>query len=201
MRKKKVPVSASAHDSEAERKTESIIASGIHSRRTRANPATDWKGEMKVLSVRDPAGELHSAVQILSHSDNLPIPAAEMFPIRIARLSHRYATLAEIRMVVPDRPTGDRYQFDTLNADVETIDLLLEALRNTRERGFEAVVCCTDKKSARLYQRRLGFTVFANSKNNKTGEELVLIMLPLVSSELRERASQVGSLKTLLKAV
>ena len=201
MRKKKVPASVNAHESGAANKTESIIASGIHSRRTRGNPTTDWKGEMKVLSVRGAAGELHSAVQILSHSDTLPIPAAELFPIRIARLSHRYATLAEIRMVVPNRPTGDRYQFDTFNADVETVDLLLEALRNTRERGFEAVVCCTDKKSARLYQRRLGFTVFANSKNNSTGEECVLIMLPLVNGELKERASQVSSLKTLLKAV
>ena len=176
------------------------IVSGIHSRPMQADSRKEWSGKMKVLSVRDKSGELHSAVQILSHTDTVPIPSAELFPIRITRLCHKYDSIAEIRLVRPKRPAGDRYQFDTVNDDTETLDLLLEALRTARDRDIQAIVWSTNKKAARLYQRTLGFSVLGSGRRNETGDEVVLICLPLVNEELKERAEQAESLQALLKA-
>lgn len=161
----------------------------------------DWKGKMQVLALRDLHGEICTAVQICDHTDMVPVPATEMFPIRIARLCHQYTTLAELRLVAGQRSSGDRYQFERKTADLESLDLVVEALRVSRQRQIPAVVSCVDKKTARLYQRLLGFSVVANSRHNQTGSEVILIMLPLLSEELQIRARRARRLETLLDVV
>lgn len=178
-----------------------ILTRGIPVKTVFKSTESEWKGRMQVLSVRDLHGELCTAVQICDHTDAVPVPAASMFPIRIARLCHQYSTLAELRLVTGQRSSGDRYQFESKTADLESLDLVIEALRVSMQREIPAVVSCVDKKTARLYQRLLGFSVVANSRHNQTGSEVILIMLPLLFEELQIRARRARRLEALLDAL